>query len=333
MLIESGEDWRELYPFESHWMERGDLRYHYLDEGPEPNQARGETIVCVHGNPTWSFYFRRIVESFSNSHRVIVPDHIGCGLSEKPDDDRYGYTLRNRVDDLEALLDHLDVREKITLVVHDWGGMIGMSYAVRHPERIQRIVVLNTAAFAMPAGKKLPWQLTLLRKAWPLNALLVRGFNAFAGLAKSMAPRRPLSEAVASGLLAPYHSWASRIATLRFVQDIPLGPGDLAWETVQATEAGLETLSDKPMLICWGQHDFVFDVDYYAQWCERFPSAEAHLFEDAGHYVLEDEPGHIVSLMQDFMDPEDVIESDEPSEQSDEPAEPAREHIEFREDI
>lgn len=332
MLIESGEEWRELYPFESHWMERDGLRYHYLDEGPEPGQGRGETIVCVHGNPTWSFYFRRVVEEFSNSHRVIAPDHIGCGLSEKPDDERYGYTLKNRVDDLEALLDHLGVTEKITLVVHDWGGMIGMSYAVRHPERIQRLVVLNTAAFGLPAYKKLPWRLRFCRDCWPLNALAIRGLNAFAGLAIHMAPRHPLSPAVASGLLAPYHSWSSRIATLRFVQDIPLGPGDMAWEQVQTTAAGLETLADKPMLICWGAHDFVFDMDFYAEWLRRFPEAEAHLFEDAGHYILEDEPDHIMSLIQDFLDPEKGKGAPPAESDATETTEPERDDIEFREE-
>ena len=110
---------------------------------------------------------------------MIVPDHIGCGLSDKPGDDRYTYTLSSRVDDLEALLDHLGIDGDVTLVLHDWGGMIGMAYAARHPERISRIVVMNTAAFHMPAAKSLPLALWLCRDT-PLGSWMVRGLNAFA---------------------------------------------------------------------------------------------------------------------------------------------------------
>src|SRR5205823_3246531 len=110
-------------------------------------------VVMLHGNPTWSFYYRNLVLSLRDSYRTIVPDHIGCGLSDKPDDSRYRYTLESRVTDLEALLEHLGVTCDITLVVHDWGGMIGLAYAVRHPERIRRLVILNTGAFHLPRTK------------------------------------------------------------------------------------------------------------------------------------------------------------------------------------
>ena len=123
---------------------------HYLDEG------QGEPVVMVHGNPTWSFYYRKLVEALRRSTATIVPDHIGCGLSDKPDDDRYDYTLERRVADLESLLDHLGVDRGITLVVHDWGGMIGMGFAARHPERIARLVILNTAAFHLPPRSRFP---------------------------------------------------------------------------------------------------------------------------------------------------------------------------------
>ncbi len=154
-------------------LEIGGLKLHYLDEG------QGEPVVMVHGNPTWSFYFRRLVEALSPSYRTIVPDHIGCGLSDKPADSRYPYTLSRRADDLETLLDHLGVDRNVTLVLHDWGGMIGMTYAARHPERIARLVIMNTAAFHMPAAKSFPWALWVCRDT-PLGAWMVRGLNAFA---------------------------------------------------------------------------------------------------------------------------------------------------------
>jgi len=128
-----------LYPFESHWLDLDGLRYHYLDEGD------GEVVVAVHGNPTWSFYYRDLVKALSDDWRVVVPDHMGCGLSDKPSDDDYDYTLSRRIDDFGALMDDLDLTD-INLVVHDWGGMIGLGWAVRNPERIKRLVILNTAA-------------------------------------------------------------------------------------------------------------------------------------------------------------------------------------------
>jgi haloalkane dehalogenase len=134
-------------------LDRAGLRLHYLDEG------HGPPVVMLHGNPTWSFYFRRLAVALQAAFRTIVPDQIGCGLSDKPDDTRYAYTLASRTDDLEALLDHLSIDRQITLILHDWGGMVGMTYAARHPERIARLVVMNTAAFHMPRAKRLPWAL------------------------------------------------------------------------------------------------------------------------------------------------------------------------------
>ena len=154
-------------------LDRSGLNLHYLDEG------QGEPVVMVHGNPTWSFYYRRLVERLSPVYRTVVPDHIGCGYSDKPDDARYAYTLASRVDDLEALLDDLGIDRNVTLVMHDWGGMIGMTYAARHPERIARLVVMNTAAFHMPRAKSLPWALGVCRDT-PIGSWLVRGLNAFA---------------------------------------------------------------------------------------------------------------------------------------------------------
>jgi len=139
------------YPFESHFLELGRLKYHYLDEG------QGEPVVMLHGNPSWSFYYRNLAKELRADYRVVVPDHIGCGLSDKPADSLYSFTFEQRVDDLETLLDHLDIKSNITLIVHDWGGMIGMTYASRYPERIARLVVLNSAAFHLPQSKKFPW--------------------------------------------------------------------------------------------------------------------------------------------------------------------------------
>jgi pimeloyl-ACP methyl ester carboxylesterase len=263
---------KKLYPFTGHYLALNGHRCHYLDEGA------GEPVVMIHGNPTWSFYYRNLVLALRNRYRTIVPDHIGCGLSDKPDDSRYSYTLSRRVDDLESLLDRLNVRKGITLVVHDWGGMIGMAYACRHPERISRLIVFNTAAFHLPKSKAFPWALWLCRDT-PIGSILVRGLNAFSLVAAEVCCKvRPLSRAVRRGYLAPYDSWSHRIAVLRFVQDIPLRPTDRSYAVVSQVEAGLEKLKNVSLLICWGLRDFVFDRHFLAEWVRRFPQAEVHAF-------------------------------------------------------
>src|SRR5262249_19576797 len=129
------------YPFAGKFLDVGGAQYHYLDEGA------GEPVLMLHGNPTWSFHYRRLALALRDRYRVLVPDHIGCGLSDKPPPSQYSYTLDRRARDVEALLDHLGIDDDLTLVLHDWGGMIGMLVAHRRPERIKRLVLFNTAAF------------------------------------------------------------------------------------------------------------------------------------------------------------------------------------------
>ena len=276
-------------------MDLNGLNYHYLDEG------RGEPIVMVHGNPTWSFYFRELVKALSKQYWTIVPDHIGCGLSDKPSPADYDYRLKSRVDNLESLLDFLKIRERITLIVHDWGGMIGMAYALRYPQKIGRLVVLNTAAFLLPANKRIPIRLWLIRNSGPLAALAVLGFNLFAVAALYMASRKGLSREVKKGLTAPYNCWNNRIATLKFVQDIPLNERDPSYGLVKHADDRLDKFAELPALICWGERDFVFDSDYLNEWRRRLPNAEVHCFPDAGHYVLEDAITEIVPLIRNFL--------------------------------
>ena len=235
-----------LYPFEANYLDVDGGRLHYLDEG------EGSPVVMVHGNPSWSFYYRELVKALSPSHRCIVPDHIGCGRSDKPGDDAYDYTLGRRIDDLEKLLDTVEPDRPVTLIVHDWGGAIGMGWAARHPERVARLVLLNTGAFRNPKGLGLPPTVWLARNT-PIGTLMVRGFNAFAWGAARFGVMKKLTPEVYRGLTGPYDSWANRIATLRFVQDIPLGPDDPAWAPLLATEEGLAQFTATPTLICWGE--------------------------------------------------------------------------------
>jgi len=285
---------KKLYPFKSNYLDIDGLQYHYLDEG------EGAPVVMLHGNPTWSFYYRDLVKGLSPSMRCIVPDHMGCGLSGRPGTKDYGFHLEDRVNDLQRLLDHLALPEKISLIVHDWGGMIGMVWALRNPARVRRIVILNTAGFFPPAAKGLPVRLWLIRhlRFFAVPAVL-RG-NLFARAALFMAPRKRLAPDVKAALVAPYNSTHNRLATLKFVQDIPVHPDDPSYATVKTVDENLHQLTSVPMMICWGKHDFVFDLDYYQEWRRRFPEAPAHLLEEAGHYILEDEPEKVLELVNEF---------------------------------
>jgi len=284
-----------LYPFGANWLDLGGIRMHFLDEGPR----EAPPVLMLHGNPTWSFYYRNLVLRLRGRFRCIVPDHVGCGLSDKPDDSHYDYHLQRRIEDLTALLADLRLERPVTLIVHDWGGMIGCAWAVDHPESVARLVILNTAAFPIPQAKRLPFALWLARTA--PGGFLVRGFNAFAGLAARIAFKKPVSADVRRAYTGPYDSWDHRIATLRFVQDIPLRPGDRGFERLTATEAGLARLASKPAMLAWGMRDFVFDELFLDCWRALLPGAEVHRFGDCGHYVLEDAGEPLLDAIDDFV--------------------------------
>lgn len=287
---------KSIYPFEHNYVHINDLRYHYVDEGS------GNPVIMVHGNPSWSIYYRNLVNALKDTHRCIVPDHIGCGFSDKPSDNEYKYHLESRINDLDSLISKLKIDKPITLVVHDWGGYIGMGFAIRHPEKIARIVILNTGAFHIPEGKKIPAILKFCRES-SLGTFLIRGFNMFAVVASIVGCKRNMMPAnIRKAYCSPYNSWKNRIATSRFVQDIPLSPEDPSYNSTSELEENLHKLKDKKILICWGEKDFVFDKHYLNQWIKVFPNAEVKRFPDCGHYVLEDAGSEIVDYIKDFLE-------------------------------
>jgi haloalkane dehalogenase len=283
-------DLRRLYPFASHWLDTPAGRLHYVDEGPRDATT---AVICVHGNPTWSFFYRDVVKALAKNHRVIAVDHLGCGLSDKPQD--FSYRLADHIDHLAKLVSTV-TQPKLHFIVHDWGGPIGLAVAEKFADRVGRLVVMNTAAFPGPC----PFRIRVCR--WPvLGPLLVRGLNGFAGPAAFMAVEKPLSQEVKRGFLYPYRSWADRVAVLRFVQDIPLEPQHPTAPTLQALEAGLEKLRHKPMLLAWGLRDFCFSSVYLVEWRRRFPQAEVREYPHSGHYLLEDTGPELVSVIGEFI--------------------------------
>jgi haloalkane dehalogenase len=283
----------KLYPFGSNFFETPAGRLHYLDEG----EKDAPVLLMLHGNPTWSFYYRDLILALRSTHRVVAVDHLGCGFSDKPQD--WSYRLNGHVENTSALVRHLDLRD-ITLVVHDWGGAIGLGAAVADPDRFSRFVLFNTAAFASP---KMPRAIAIARIPG-FAPLAIRGFNAFAKVAllTCTVHKDRLSPEVKAGYLRPYDSWKNRIATLRFVEDIPMSSAHPTWATLSAIEAGLPSFAGRPMLIVWGAKDFVFDDWFLGEWRRRFPQAIVHRLEDAGHYVIEDAHERIVPWIREFLD-------------------------------
>ena len=283
-------NWRALYPFESHWLDLGDVRYHYLDEG------QGEPLLLVHGNPTWSFYWRELIKALRGKYRLIVPDHVGCGLSDKPQ--HYEYRLAKHIENLQGLIEHLQL-DRVTLLAHDWGGVIGLGAAVAKPERFRRFILFNTAAFR---SRRVPWRIRICRA--PLfGEVAVRGLNAFARAAlwMAVAKHERMTSEVKAGFLAPYDCWANRIAIHRFVMDIPIARSHPSYTALETIEHGLSSLANRPFMLIWGMQDWCFTPHFMDRFLEFLPGAEVHRLTDASHYVIEDAHERIVPLVERFL--------------------------------
>lgn len=289
-MVNNLESFKDIYPFDSHFYNLNPYKYHYVDEG------EGEVLLFLHGNPTWSFYYRNLIQSFQNKYRCIAPDHMGCGFSDKPQD--YNYTLSTHIDNLEQLIDSLGLKD-ITLVMHDWGGSIGMGLAVRQPKLIKRLVLFNTAAFL---SSDIPFRIELCRKP-VIGLLAIRCFNMFVRgvLRFGIKHKDILTEQVRSGYLSPYNTFKNRIGNLRFVQDIPIDSSVQSYSVLENIEKNLKQFNEIPILIIWGGKDFCFNSKFLDKWREIFPAAEIHVIDSAGHLVVEDSTKEVVERMRVFL--------------------------------
>ena len=286
-MITIPSELKNEYPFASHFLSLGENQLHYVDEG------EGEVLLMLHGNPTWSFFYRNLAKYFSTkNYRVVIPDHMGCGLSSRPQD--YEYTLQTHIDNLAELVAKLNLSQ-ITLIVHDWGGAIGMGLATRYPHLIKKMVIMNTAAFR---SIEIPLRINILRN--PLGEWFIRSFNGFAGPATIMAPQKKLSPLIKKGFVLPYHDFKSRIATAKFVQDIPMNNAHPTYKTLQNIEEKLKTLK-VPVLLLWGEKDFCFTMSFQKKWLEFFPNARSVTYPKAGHYLLEDETNAVINEIESFL--------------------------------
>ena len=282
--------WQSEYPFCSHRLQIDGQDYHYVDQG------NGCPVLMVHGNPTWSFYWRHLISGLQSTHRAIAPDHIGCGLSDKPQD--YDYSLKQHIANLVRLIDELDLNN-ITLLGHDWGGAIGLGAAIKRSNRFSRFVLFNTGAFPPPF---FPWRIRVCRTPF-LGKLALQGMNLFSLAALAMAVARPaqLSDTFKDGILLPYDNWRNRNAVYRFVKDIPQSPSHPTWHVLKEIETGLSMFAEHPVSLIWGMKDWCFRPECLDRFIEIFPHAEVHRLEDVGHWIVEEAKDDVLRLVTEFV--------------------------------
>ncbi len=262
--------------------------WHLLDNRVDPEAG---TLVCVHGNPTWSYLWRRLLAAAPPGWRVVAPDHLGMGLSERP---RQPRTLAQRIDDLGALTAALGVTGPVVTVGHDWGGAISLGWALRHRDQLRGVVLCNTAV-AQPPGDTGPLLIRLAHVPWLRSLSCVR--TPMFVRSTSALSRPALPRGVRRALAAPYGSAPRRRAVGDFVADIPFAAEHPSRPTVEAVAEGVRSL-DVPALLLWGPRDPVFGERYLADLRGRLPHAQLHRFEGASHLVTEDAPQYARAVAQ-----------------------------------
>jgi haloalkane dehalogenase len=263
-----------------------------VDEGPRD----GAPLLLLHGNPTWSYMWRRPIAFLTErGHRCVAPDHMGFGRSDKPPRPS-AYTLEHHVENLVALVERLDLRD-LTLVAHDWGGPIGFGAVIRMPERFRAAVVMNTWAWELPSF--LPPFLREFRTDGLGEILALAGNLMVEAIPGGMA-RREVDPVMMDAYRAPFPDYWSRLGTLAFLRDIPISEGDRSTAAMSAIHRSLPGL-DLRMLIVWGMRDPVFQPVFVRQWQELFPDARVTELDDAGHFLVEDRPDAVSAAIHGFI--------------------------------
>lgn len=273
------------YPFTDHWLPYRDGHIHYLDEG------QGPVVLLLHGNPTWSFLYRNVIKELRDEFRLIAPDYPGFGMSKVPSG--YGFTPQEQSEAVHELIRHLDLKHFI-LVVQDWGGPIGLNYAVQHRTNLRGIVVMNT--WAWPA-EILPMKLfSLAMGGWPIGYWLQTRLNFFA---KVIVPHgiyqtNKVTNSLRSAYTDPFPTPKSRKPTWIFPRQIRKARAWLA-----NIESRLSNLADLPAQILWGIKDSAgFPLGQMAKWQNVLPLNETEILEDASHYVQEDRPDRVAASIR-----------------------------------
>lgn len=289
----------EAYPFEHHFFDSPMGAMHFVDEG------EGHPILMLHGNPTWSFLYRKFVQAFASTHRVIAPDHLGFGLSDKPDKED-DYTIDAHVRNLEGLVEALDLRN-ITLVMQDWGGPIGLGMAARHPERVNRIVVINTFGFYPPVDSMDPEN---LRLPAPLRLMRTKGIGDFLVRPMGFFERKAMPTAVGDkrtyrqvrhAYTGIFEGSGDRAGVMAFPRLIPTNTRHPSAQLMLKETGPYLDQFEGPARIFWGMKDPFFPVDVLAAWRKRLPQAEVTQLAEGKHYIQEDAPDTIIADLREFL--------------------------------
>jgi haloalkane dehalogenase len=278
---------REEYPFESHYFQVPAGNLHYVDEGS------GLPIVMVHGNPTWSFLYRKLIKRLRPEYRCIAMDHLGFGLSDKPQD--WSYLPKDHTANITALIDELGLKN-ITLVVQDWGGPIGLSYAVDRPENVVRIVIMNT--WAWPVNRD-PYYIAFSGfVGGPLGRMLIRRYNFFAKsiLRQAFGDKSKLSAAVHEHYLRALATPEERTGCFVFPKQII---ESTPW--LEQLWLNIFTLNGKSKLIVWGMKDIAFREKELKRWLRTFPEARTVRLSSVGHFVQEEAPDELADAVFLFL--------------------------------
>ena len=297
-MIPPDETFDGTFPFEPHFTDAPGFRMHYVDEG------EGEPVILLHGEPTWGYLYRNFIPALSETNRVIVPDHMGFGKSETPQDREY--TLRTHVGNLAALIDELDLQD-ITFVMQDWGGPMGSQYAVRNLERVKRLCVLNTiipgARREPPNAPVTPWFRWIGKhhEAGTLHETLGHlGSNVLSvmkiiGFENSAA----VDDTWIRAYSAPFPDKESCIAGIEFPLDAYLGrTRDFVLEEI----GKVQELASKPAMMVEGMQDHAIDPERaIGMFRALYPNAPITVLPNAGHFCQEDAPEIIVPLIRQFL--------------------------------
>jgi haloalkane dehalogenase len=281
-------DFEGTFPFEPRYAEAGDIRLHYVDEGPRD----APTILFVHGNPTWSYMWRRAIQALSaNGRRCVAFDHMGFGRSDKPP--QLGrYSLQAHIDHAVRLVDTLDLRD-VTLVAHDWGGPVGLGAMLERRDRLSAAVLINTWAWELPSF--VPPFIREFRTDG-LGEILVLGGNLFVESIPGGMASRDTDPVMMEAYRAPFPDYWSRVGMLAFQRDIPFTERDRSAALMGSIHERLESL-DIPVTLVWGMRDPVFQPVFVDQWRELFPDARVIELEDAAHFVPEDRPDAVIEAL------------------------------------
>jgi cis-3-alkyl-4-acyloxetan-2-one decarboxylase len=285
-------DFHGTFAFKQNFFDADDCRLHYVDEGPR----EAAPLLFLHGNPTWSYLWRHpIAELSAQGHRCVALDHMGFGRSFKPPR-LSAYSLQRHVANAVALIEALDLRD-VTLVAHDWGGPIGLGATVERPERLSRLVLLNTWAWELPSF--LPPFLREFRSEG-LGEILILGGNLFVESIPSAMARREPNPVMMEAYRAPFPDYWSRAGMLAFHRDIPLTERDRSAPLMSMIQERLPTL-EVPVLLVWGMRDPVFQRPFLEQWREVYPRAETVELAGCSHFLVEDDPVGVTGAIERFL--------------------------------